>query len=82
MDIEGAEVSALLASEDLLQNNNVRCAICTYHKKDDASRLEEIFRENGYQTSFSNGHMIFHIDKDIFSALAFRKGVIYAKKEM
>lgn len=60
MDIEGAEVSALLASEDLLQNNNVRCAICTYHKKDE----------------------IFHIDKDIFSALDFRKGVIYAKKEM
>lgn len=80
MDIEGAEVSALLASEELLQNNNVRCAICTYHKKDDASRLEEIFRENGYQTSFSNGHMIFHIDKDIFSTLDFRKGVIYAKK--
>lgn len=80
MDIEGAEVSALLTAEELLQNNNVKCAICTYHKKDDAVRLEKIFRENGYQTSFSNGHMIFYIDNDIFSTLDFRKGVIYAKK--
>lgn len=80
MDIEGAEVSALLASEELLQNNNVKCTICTYHKKYDADRLEEIFKRNGYQTSFSNGQMIFYIDKDIFSTLDFRKGVIYAKK--
>ncbi|MBD5448762.1 MAG: FkbM family methyltransferase [Lachnospiraceae bacterium] len=80
MDIEGAEVSALLSAEALLQNNNVKCTICTYHKKDDAVRLEKIFHENGYQTSFSNGYMIFHIDKDIFSTLDFRKGVIYAKK--
>lgn len=80
MDIEGAEVGALEAAQELLQNNNVKCTICTYHKKDDADKLEDIFRRNGYQTSFSNGHMIFYIDKDIFSTLDFRKGVIYAKK--
>lgn len=80
MDIEGAEVSALLTAEELLQNNNVKCAICTYHKKDHAVILEQFFRRNEYQTSFSNGHMIFYIDRDIFSTLDFRKGVIYAKK--
>lgn len=80
MDIEGAEVSALLTAEELLQNNDVKCAICTYHKKWDAAILEKFFQENGYQTSFSNGHMIFYIDKDIFSTLDFRKGVIYAKR--
>ena len=31
MDIEGAEVSALLTAEELLQNNDVKCAICTYN---------------------------------------------------
>lgn len=80
MDIEGAEVDALENAEELLQNNNVKCAICTYHRKDDAARVEQIFKNNGYQTSFSNGHMIFYIDDDIFSSLDFRKGVIYAHK--
>lgn len=79
MDIEGAEADALLASEELLRNNHVKCTICTYHKKDDAVKLEKFFQKMGYQTSFSNGHMIFHIDDDIFSTLDFRKGVIYAK---
>jgi len=80
MDIEGAETGALLAAEELLRNNNVKCTICAYHKKDDADKLEQFFTEIGYQTSFSNGHMIFYIDKDIFSSLDFRKGIIYAKK--
>lgn len=80
MDIEGAEVDAMSAAEEILRNNNAKCAICTYHKKDDAAELEKIFHRNGYQTSFSNGYMIFYIDKDIFSNLDFRKGVIYAKK--
>lgn len=80
MDIEGAEVKALQAAEELLQNNDVKCSICTYHRKDDAACLKKFFERNGYQTSFSNGHMIFYIDPDIFSTLDFRKGVIYAKK--
>lgn len=80
MDIEGAEVGALQAAEEIIRNNNVKCTICTYHRKDDAARLKEIFQRNGYKTSFSNGHMIFYVDQDIFSTLDFRKGVIYAKK--
>lgn len=80
MDIEGAEVGALQAAEELLCNNNVKCAICTYHHEKDAARLENFFNNIGYRTSFSNGHMIFYIDHDIFSSLDFRKGVIYAKK--
>lgn len=80
MDIEGSEVEALEAAEPLLQKNNVKCSICTYHNYDDADRLEEILRRNGYHTSFSNGHMIFYIDKEIFSTLDFRKGIIYAKR--
>lgn len=80
MDIEGAEVAALEAAQPFLQKNDVKCAICTYHRHNDAFRLEALFRRNGYQTSFSNGHMVFYIDKEIFSTLDFRKGVIYAKK--
>lgn len=80
MDIEGAEVGALSVAKELLQNNNVKSTICTYHKKDDATKLVEIFQENGYKVSFSNGHMIFLIDEDIFSTLDFRKGIIYARK--
>lgn len=80
MDIEGAEVGALQAAKELLLKNNVKCSICTYHREKDAARLEKFFNDIGYQTSFSNGHMIFYIDPEIFSTLDFRKGVIYAKK--
>ena len=80
MDIEGAEVESLLAAQELLKKNDIRCAVCTYHKKDDAEKIKSILKQNGYQSFFSNGYVVFVDDTDIFKDLDFRKAIIYGYK--
>ncbi|MDE6626425.1 MAG: FkbM family methyltransferase [Lachnospiraceae bacterium] len=80
MDIEGAEVKVLHASQKLLKENAVRCAICSYHRKNDRRDIEQILVQNGYQCRESNGHVVFLADPDIFKEADFRKGVVYAEK--
>jgi hypothetical protein len=77
MDIEGAEVSVVDASRDLLGSpRDIRWACCTYHRANDADALEKIFRSEGYSTEFSDGWMLFlhHRLEPPF----FRHGVIRA----
>lgn len=52
MDIERTEVEALDSAQKLLQNNNVKCAICSYHKQNGASKLEAIFNKIGIEHLF------------------------------
>ena len=80
MDIEGAEVGALLGAQDTLANNNVNCAICCYHKMNDEKNIRFILNNLGYQTSVSKGYMFYSYDEDIYDTLDLRRGVIYAKK--
>ena len=81
MDIEGAEVGALRASQELLKNNNIRCAICSYHRKNDRRDIEQILVENGYKCWVTNGYVVFVSDPDIFKEADFRKGIVYAIRE-
>ncbi|NBJ92494.1 FkbM family methyltransferase [Parablautia muri] len=48
MDIEGAEIAALLGGEHTLKNNDVKCAICAYHKLGDEQNICEILNRYGY----------------------------------
>lgn len=80
MDIEGSEVKALRASKELLMKNDIRCAICCYHKKNDRRDIEQILIESGYQCSESEGYVVFVADPDIFRDADFRKGIVYAVK--
>ena len=81
MDIEGAEVSVLESSEDILRRNDIRCAICSYHRKGDAFALKEILERNDYQTENSGGQVVFVADVNIFRDLDFRKAMVYAHKK-
>ncbi len=80
MDIEGAEVKALSASQDLLKNNDIKFAVCCYHRKGDREKIEHILSANGYQCSVSNGCVVFIADPCILKDADFRKGVVYAIK--
>lgn len=80
MDIEGAEVKVLQASKEILANNDIRCAICCYHRKNDRIDIEQILMKNGYKCSASNGYVVFIADEDIFETADFRKGIVYASK--
>lgn len=58
MDIEGAELSALQGAQKILKNTReMRIAVCTYHKPGDPDRFETILKENGFETSFSEGYL-------------------------
>lgn len=53
MDIEGAEMKALIGSEKTLKNGNVNIAIASYHKVDGQQTcfaVEKILREYGYES--------------------------------
>lgn len=80
MDIEGAEIDALLGGKRVLQRSNARCAICSYHKQNDADNISWIMKNLGYQTFNSEGYMFFVYDKCISDSLDFRKGIVYANK--
>lgn len=81
MDIEGAEAGALSASEELLEDNDIKCAICSYHRKNDQDDIERILSRHGYHCSESEGYVVFVADPDIFIEADFRRGIVYAKKE-
>lgn len=80
MDIEGAEVDALLGGKRVLQESNAHCAICSYHKMNDAENISWIMNHLGYHISESEGYMFFVFDRAIADTMDFRKGIVYADK--
>lgn len=81
MDIEGAEIDALLGAKKMLSQNNVKCSICSYHKMNDEKNIRFIMETLGYKTDVSKGYMFFVFDEDIFETLDLRRGVVYAYKD-
>jgi hypothetical protein len=79
IDVEGAEMKILASADEVIKNNaNLKMAICTYHKKNDAAKIEQKLHDYKFYTSFNNGYMLF-----IFSKLSppyFRHGLIRADK--
>ena len=81
MDIEGAEPMALLGGRNVLLDNNVKCSICSYHNCNDAKTISDILQFYGYRTNTSDGYMLFYHDRQIFSSLDFRRGIVYGRKD-
>lgn len=80
MDIEGAEIDALLGAQKTLRRSNARCAICSYHKQNDEENIRFLLESYGYKTSTSKGYMFFSYDENIVDTLDLRKGVVYGDK--
>ncbi|MDP2338408.1 MAG: hypothetical protein Q8N05_18540 [Bacteroidota bacterium] len=79
MDVEGSENLVLCGAKNVLsRKNNIRAACCTYHNQNDANLLELFFKNLNYSIEFSDGYMLFYLDKNIKPPY-FRKGVIRAK---
>lgn len=77
MDIEGAEIDALLGGKRLLQASRARCAICSYHRSHDEENIKLILQALGYRTATSHGYMFFPYDPHCLETLEFRRGVVY-----
>jgi len=60
LDVEGAELSILKSSSDLLTRKQIRkLAVCTYHKKNDEKHFQSILMDYGYDISLTPGIMLF-----------------------
>jgi len=81
MDIEGAEIDALLGGRDILRRSNAKCAICSYHRQFDEKYIRFLLQSYGYMTEHSKGYMFFPYDDNMGSTLDLRRGVVYGRKE-
>lgn len=76
MDIEGAEAGVLNSSKDFLESaNNVKMAVCTYHRLEDADSFSHLFEEMGYDYEFSEGYMYLYRNCNPVYPY-FRRGII------
>lgn len=80
MDIEGAEADALLGARRMFESNDIRCAICGYHKEHAAEYISNILESYGYETEYSKGYMVFEYDEDIWHTSDFRRGIVHGRK--
>lgn len=81
-DVEGSEVSLIRGAEKLInRQKKLKMAVCTYHQQDDAALLESLLRVHGFQTSFSDGYMLYHYGREnIIKPPYLRKAVLRAIK--
>lgn len=80
MDIEGAEESVIQESKEFLTSQNkIKLACCTYHRARHAETISSLLKDLGYTFEFSNGYMLFPLDKNQQPPY-FRKGLIRATR--
>ena len=81
MDIEGAEAKALEGCKEIMKNNEqLKFAICTYHRQNDYNEFSSLMENKGFQVSNSPGYMVFYDDIEI-KAPYLRRGVLRAFKQ-
>lgn len=82
LDVEGAEVPALEgASKILSDSRNVKCAICSYHRKNAERDIREILEAHHFYTSTTKGYMFFKEDMDSWIAGDLRHGIVRGVKQ-
>ena len=80
IDVDGAESRLLKGSQRILSEQKpLKVAVCTYHKQNDEKDFTELLSQNGFQTSHSDGFMLFYYDKKM-QAPYLRRGLIRAIK--
>jgi len=81
-DVEGAEGQILQgASKVISRHKNLKVAVCTYHRQEDADMLEGQLQRLGFKTSFADGYMLYYYGKtNIVREPYLRKAVLRGVK--
>jgi hypothetical protein len=80
-DIEGAESQLLAGAKAILsRQTHTKIVLCTYHKCDDAAILNRMLIEQGFNTEFSKGYVIFLHEAYNITPPYLRRGLIRATK--
>lgn len=80
LDVEGSENCVLKGAENIINQDNIQVAICTYHKCEDEKNFKTFFENKGYKTQFSNSYMIMYENGEDFKKPYIRRGVLRAEK--
>lgn len=82
MDIEGAEINALIGAEKtIFSNPDIRIAACSYHKHNDEIIIRSIMEHYGLRTATSKGYMLFIWDENFYKSPEFRRGLVWSVPE-
>lgn len=68
MDIEGAEVNALLGARETIQKHKPKLAICVYHKKDDFYTIPTLINQIYPGYAFYLDHYTIHREETVLYA--------------
>jgi len=81
-DVEGAEGDVIRGASKVIERQpNVKIAVCTYHRQEDADNLDAMLRSKGFTNKFSPGYMLYYYGKtNIVRAPFLRKAVLRAIK--
>lgn len=74
-DVEAAENDVIIGAERLLQSNEVKMSICTYHTPNDAETIKRRLDDLNFKGDYSDGYMFFYHDRTF---PYFRKGLYRA----
>ncbi len=83
MDIEGYEKPALEGARKVLSGaNNLRCAICTYHCKEDEAWTRLYLQGFGFRTTTSKGFMCPDWTVEAYLEAQLRRGILFGNKRI
>ncbi|MFP3153756.1 glycosyltransferase [Lachnospiraceae bacterium ZAX-1] len=81
MDVEGMEEECLRgATRILFDSTNIKCAICSYHKRNAEQNIRLILEKYGFYTTTTKGYMFFLDDIDSFVEGELRHGIVRGVK--
>ena len=82
IDVDGAESRLMKGCKRILSEQKpLKVAICTYHKHQDEEEFNSLLIRNGFETTHSDGFILFYYDKKI-KAPYLRRGLIRAVKKV
>lgn len=83
MDIEGGELSALAgASNTLKRSGNLRCAICSYHRREDEQSIRDTLAEYGFSVETSRGYICPDWTMEAYLNAELRRGIVFGRKDV
>lgn len=80
MDVEGAEGLAIKGAVQTFLENKVKASICCYHRNGEEEEIRTLLEKYGYNTSVSDGYMVFLYSDDTWRLGDFRHGIVYGDK--
>ncbi len=81
MDIEGAEKAALAGAHRTMEKNeNIRCAICSYHCREDEQSIRGTLEDLGFTVETSRGYMCPDWTMEAYLEAELRRGIVFGRK--